>query len=471
MSLWKENADGIAALKSAVASDAWTENKDLIAPHLREWRDKYQGKTNLMLMPRTTKQVQQLVQVANSHRIPLTPQGGNTGLVGGSLPGLDGTDSVLLSFKRMTDIQIEGSTAVAGAGVTISALQDAADKAGYLFPVSLASEGSCTVGGAIATNAGGIHVIRYGVMRQLTMGVEAVLADGSLIDETADLIKDNSGYRLTPLLTGSEGTLGLISKARLKLFPKERAHITGWLELESFDEAAALLELLRQETDGRLSVFEVMSNYSLQLASTHLPAANATLSALNYQHAPWSVLFEVGLSQEEPALKERLSDIIVNQHGLKNAVLAASEQQRQAMIAVREGLSAAQKHQGVSIKHDISLPIKAMPQFLSEGEALVQKLIPGSRPVVFGHLGDGNLHYNLMQPEGGADLLKDRWSTVQTAVHDLVHAHGGSLSAEHGIGRMKKADLARLEPARLAAMQRLKAALDPHTILNPGVII
>lgn len=463
--------DAIAALQVSAGSANWTDDPALLAPHLEEWRGKYHGKTDLMVKPRSAEHLSDIVKTAHQHRVALTPQGGNTGLVGGSLPGLGPVPSVLINFSHMTDMSFDHDSLVAGAGVPIAQVQQAADQHGRLFPLSLASEGSATVGGTIATNAGGIHVVRYGMMRALTLGVEAVLADGSIVDETAPLLKDNSGYRLTPLLAGSEGTLGLVTKARLALFPPEKAHITGWLEVDDIKAAIDLFYGLKDLCQGRLSVFELMSCQALQLAKTHIEDVPQILNAIGYTGAAWSILFELGLPTKDDGLENVLTDWLSAHPSLKNAALAQSDHQRQSLFSVREGLSEAQKRHGVSIKHDISLPLDQMPAFLNAAADRASRRLPGTTPLVFGHLGDGNLHYNIM--EGGpcdAPRLHQEWAATQSDIHDLVADLGGSISAEHGIGRMKKQDLKKLYPTRYEAMVKLKQAMDPHGLFNPGVL-
>lgn len=464
----------IEALTRIAGPGGATTDQDLIAPHCREWRDKFTGRTDLMLTPMTTDTVSRCLAYANAHGLAVKPQGGNTGLVGGSTPGLEGRTEILLSLKKMTMVtepDAASSSLVAEAGATIASVQDRASGSDLMFPLSLASEGSCTVGGTIATNAGGVHVIRYGTMRSLTMGVECVLADGQVLDATAPLIKDNTGYALSSLIAGSEGTIGVITRARLKLVAPERTRTTALLAAGTADDTLRLLGHMRSRFGDCLSAFEAISEAALDLAVTHTGGVRRPYG----EHADWHVLVELGTADPEAPLRDRLESELASQLEaglLKSGVVAQSLSDRQAFWQLREGLSEAQKKAGASIKHDISLPLDQIPHFLSEAGQLIETMVPGSRPTPFGHLGDGNLHYNILEtrPEKRRVFLT-RFEPVNHAIHDLVVRLGGSISAEHGIGTLKREDLARLKPdAAVSSMRAIKTALDPNGILNPGVL-
>lgn len=468
----------IKDFKSVAGSGNWTDNPDILASHLTEWRGKYHGKTPLMVMPRCTQDVSNLAKLAAQHRISLVPQGGNTGLVGGGLPGLDDQiDQILMSFKHMTKVTHEKSDSlIAEAGVTITSLQQAAEGQGRYFPLSLASEESCTVGGTIATNAGGIHVIRYGTMRSLTLGVEAVLPGGGIINELRPVLKDNTGYRLTPLLAGSEGTLGLITKARLKLFPPEDTHLTLWADLLDMSSCLSLLEMCQRIGGTNLSVFEVMSREALILAEKNIEGCAALLKTRD-RAAPWSALIEFGFSGQSETRKDEIARKLClltepSGSGIVHLIAATNNRHRSVFFHCREHLSEAQKREGISVKHDISLPLETIDHFIQTTTAKAQKMIEGVRPIIFGHLGDGNLHFNLMQPvQMDGALFAQNWDRLQNMVHEQVSLLGGSISAEHGIGRMKKKALARYEdPDKITAMKKIKSALDPDGLFNPGVI-
>lgn len=436
-----------------------------------EWRDKYVGETPIVLMPSTTQQVADIICYCNKHQIPVVPQGGNTGLVGGGIPGLGNTLEVLLSTKRLNlsvNISKDDSTLTCGAGCIIQQLQDAADRENFLFPLSLASDGSCTAGGVVSTNAGGMHVIRYGTVRDFLVGVEAVLPDGSIINELSPLKKDNTGYRLSPLIAGAEGTLGIVTKASFRLSPKERTHATGWLAVPSIEAALELLVLAKNQLGNIISVFEVMHRDAIGFVLKHMDGARNPLC----ENPAWSILIEIASNNESDDIANMLENVLtaaLEADVIMDGAIAQSDQQRSAFWSLRENISEAQKLEGGSIKHDISVPIAKIPAFVHEATAAIEAMFPASRVTPFGHLGDGNLHFNVMQPEhGNKDDFLAGWEEMNTLVHDIVVAYGGSISAEHGIGIMKREELERTKgKAELQAMRAIKQALDPKGIMNP----
>ncbi|HEY4112776.1 MAG TPA: FAD-binding oxidoreductase [Rhizomicrobium sp.] len=461
----------LSRLKEAVGSGGFTEDLQEIVPHVVEWRSKYQGHTPLMLKPRTTAEVSHALTICNETQTPIVPQGGNTGLVGGQIP-LGG--EILLSLSRMNAIRHvhpEGMSVVAEAGVILADLQRAAGEAGRLFPLSLASEGSCTIGGNVSTNAGGVNVLRYGNARELVLGLEVVLADGRVLDLLRTLRKDNTGYDLKQIFVGAEGTLGIITAAALKLFPLPSERITAFAAVPDVQSAIGLLNAAQDSTGGLVSAFELMPRLGLELVLAHIPQTTDPLAA----PSPWYALIEVAsagaVDMRTPVMKA-LEDAMEN--GIAtDAVIASNEAQRQAMWRLRESLSEAQKLEGASIKHDVSVPIAAMPEFLRRGIAAVQQIIPGARPVPFGHLGDGNIHFNFSAPKGGDEAaFRARWDDVNRAVHDIVREFGGSISAEHGVGVLKREEIVRTKTvAEVDIMRALKRTLDPKNILNPGKVV
>jgi FAD/FMN-containing dehydrogenase len=464
----------INALTEILGAKGAIADAQVLALHLEEWRGKFFGKTQLMIAPDSAETAVKAVEYCHHHHIALVPQGGNTGLVGGSLPGLADRDEILLSTKRMRrelTVDTENLSITADAGFTVAEIQKAAADKGLLFPLSLASEGSCTVGGIISTNAGGVHVIRYGSTRALTLGLQAILPTGVLYDGLTALRKDNTGYDLTQLLVGAEGSLGLVTKAVFKLFPAEIQRHTAWLSVPSPDAAISLLKSARTATGDRVSVFEIMPQQGLQFVLKHIANTRNPIEI----EAPWFLLLEVASSCIDTALEDTLQSWLATQmeNGqILDGTLAVSEKQRLDFWRLRESMSEAQKHEGGSIKHDISVPVSAIPAFIEETTTALEGTYSGCRVTPFGHVGDGNLHFNVMQPQN-ADKVEylSRWEEMNQLVHDLTTKYGGSISAEHGIGSLKKAELARTKSVEeIAAMQAIKNALDPHNIMNPGVI-
>jgi FAD/FMN-containing dehydrogenase len=460
--------DILDRLKEVAGAKGFSQDAHEIAPHLEEWRSKYKGHTPLLLKPADTEQVAAILSICNETKTPIVTQGGNTGLVGGQIP-LHG--EVLLSTARLNAVRaldVHGMTITVEAGVILAAVQAAAAEKNLLFPLSLASEGSCTIGGNIATNAGGTHVLRYGMARALVLGLEVVRADGTRLDMLRTLHKDNTGYDLKQLFIGSEGTLGVITAASLRLFAMPGVRVVALAAVPTPQEAITLLGQMQAVTGGMISAFELIPQLALDLVCRHIAGARMPLT----EKSPWYVLIEVTGGKDtnlgivaETALGAALDSGIVS-----DAVVATSDAQAAALWKLREGISEAQKREGASIKHDISVPVAAIPAFLKKATAAVQALVPGTRPVSFGHLGDGNLHFNFQSPKPGDDpAFLARWDDIQLCVHDVVKTFGGAISAEHGIGAMKVNALPRYKShEELDAMRALKAVFDSNNILNPG---
>lgn len=459
-------ADCIKTLKAALPPAAYCEDSALIAPHLREWRDKFFGQTPLLLLPANTDDVSQIVKICATYNIALMPQGGNTGLVGGNTP----QGEILISLKRMRAIRRacpDDNVLIAEAGVTLLEAQQTAEKIGRKFPLSLASEGSCTIGGNLSTNAGGVHVIKYGTAKDLCLGVEAVLPNGDIHRGLSALKKDNTGYDLSRLFLGAEGTLGIITAASLKLFPKPNATQRAMAGLNTVKDALALLNMAQNPA---LTLFEIIPRIGLDLVTTYIPEMRDPF-ATPYD---WYVLIDwefYGKDTGEQTVQNVL--IQATEAGLiEDAILAQSESQAANLLALRENLSAAQKFNGGSIKHDISVPVACLPEFFERANKASQKCVPGCRPVGFGHLGDGNIHYNVAQPEDmDKEAFMAHWDQLTSLINDIVCELGGSISAEHGIGILKKDELARrADPVKLGLMRNIKQILDPKNIMNPRVM-
>ncbi|HEX4269829.1 MAG TPA: FAD-binding oxidoreductase [Rhizomicrobium sp.] len=455
-------------LKDAVGAKGFSEDPAEIAPHLEEWRSKYRGHTPLLLKPATTAEVSAVLRICQETDTKLVTQGGNTGLVGGQIP-LHG--EVLLSTKKLNRIRHldeSGMTLTVEAGVTLAEVQHAADNANLLFPLSLASEGSCTIGGNIATNAGGTHVLRYGMTRALVLGLEVVLPGGVVLPMLRSLLKDNSGYDLKQAFIGSEGTLGVVTAASLKLFPKPEVAVVAFAAVPSPAAALKLLGAMQHATSGMLSAFELIPRVALEFVTRHIVGTRDPLPS----PSPWYVLMEAtgGRHANLTASFEDGMAAAIETGLVSNAVVASNHAQAAALWKLRESISESQKREGASIKHDISVPVAAIPDFLAKATPAVQAILPDARAVSFGHLGDGNLHFNFNSPKAGDDpAFLAQWDEVQQVVHDIVKEFGGSISAEHGIGAMKVGALPRYKShEELDAMRAMKDAFDPKHILNPG---
>jgi FAD/FMN-containing dehydrogenase len=443
-------------------------------PYLQEWRDLYIGRTPMVLRPATVEQTAAILKLANDERIAIVPQGGNTGLVGGQIPFETGGE-IVLSLDRMRAIRAvdaAGNTLTAEAGATLQSVQEAAAGVDRLFPLSLGSEGTCQIGGNLATNAGGIHVLCYGNARDLVLGIEAVFPGGEIWNGLKTLRKDNTGYDLKSLLIGSEGTLGVITAASLKLFPRPAEVTTVFVGCSSLDAVARLFNCAFESAGPLLTAFELIPRLLIEFLLTHYPRTRDPLPDAQ----PWYVLLQVSSPLPE-GLSERVTMNLLEdalEKGIvADAAVASSEAQAKDFWQIRETISEVQKHEGGSIKHDISVPVAAIPAFIAGADAAVERLVPGARPVPFGHYGDGNIHYNVSQPVGAdkAAFLA-RWDEMADAVHAVVARFGGSISAEHGIGRMKADALEAVKsPVELELMRRVKAAFDPRGILNPGKLL
>jgi FAD/FMN-containing dehydrogenase len=446
---------------------------DVMQPHLQEWRGLWTGKAQMLVRPGSTAEVSAVLRLAHATGTPVVPQGGNTGGVGGQIPDGSGR-AILLSLSRLNRIRaLEplSNTVTVEAGVVLQRLQEAAAEADRLFPLSLASEGSCTIGGNLATNAGGTGVIAYGNMRDLVLGLEVVLADGQIWNGLSALRKDNAGYEMKHLFIGAEGTLGIITAATLKLFPRPRARATAFAGVPSVEAALRLLARTQGATGGVLTTFELIPRLGIEMV---LGAAPGTRDPLEAPH-PWYVLMEISAQQEAgltDAVELALSDA-VDVGDISDVTLAASDAQRANLWKLREDLPHAQGLEGGSIKHDISVPVASVPAFMAEALEMLAARYPGCRPCPFGHLGDGNIHFNVTQPKGAdkAQFLA-QYDEMNMAVYDVVQRYGGSIAAEHGVGQMKRALLPRYKnPVALALMRSLKATLDPRGILNPGKVL
>jgi len=461
------------ALRAAVGERQVLCDGDLSAWEL-DWRKRYRGRALAVVRPASTAEVAAVVKACAAHGVAIVPQGGNTGLVGGSVPDASGTQ-VLLSLTRMNrvrHIDVANSTMTVDAGCVLQSLQDAAAAQGFLLPLSLAAEGSCTIGGNLATNAGGTQVLRYGNARELCLGLEVVGADGAVWEGLSGLRKDNTGYDLRDLFIGSEGTLGIITGATLKLYPQPAAVMTALAAVPTLDAAVRLLQAAQARLGAGLTGFEVMGELALSLVHKHFPQLPRPLPA-----SPWTVLLEQSDTEGQTharTLFESLLESALEDGHVTDAAIAESIEQSHAMWHLRESIPLAQAEEGLNIKHDISLPVSRIPAFVESTDAALQAAIPGVRLVDFGHLGDGNLHYNVQAPQGvgAADFLREHEPRVNTIVYDAVMAHGGSISAEHGIGALKREELAqRKSPVALAMMRSIKQALDPRNLLNPGRVL
>mgnify|MGYP005813625343 CR=1 FL=1 len=445
-----------------------------IQPYCQEPRDRYFGRTPLVLRPAGTAEVSAILKLAHEERVAIVPQGGNTGLVGGQVPFEKGGE-IVLSLARMQAIRSidpAGNTLLAEAGATLKSVQDAAASVDRLFPLSLASEGTCQIGGNIATNAGGVHVLRYGNMRDLVLGIEAVFPGGEIWNGLKTLRKDNTGYDIRNLLVGSEGTLAVITAASLKLFPRPAEVAAAFAGCASLEAVAQFFTRAFERAGPLLTAFELIPRIAVEFLREHLPRIRDPLAASH----PWYVLFEISSPLPDGfagQLVLALLEEALDKGTVTDAAVAASEAQARSFWCLRESIPEVQKHEGGSIKHDVSVPVSAIPAFIAEAGEAVARLIPGARPVPFGHYGDGNIHYNITQPKGAdkAAFLA-RWDEVSDAVQAIVLGFGGSISAEHGIGRMKAQALQSVKaPVELALMRRIKEAFDPRGILNPGKLL
>ena len=445
-----------------------------VAPYLVDWRGRYTGRARAVVRPGSTADVVAIVRSCAHARVPIVPQGGNTGLVGGGTPD-DSGNALVVSLQRMNRVRAvdtDNDTITVEAGCILQSVQETALANQRLFPLSLAAEGSCTIGGNLATNAGGTQVLRYGNTRDLALGLEAVLADGSVCDGLRGLRKDNAGYDLRNLLIGSEGTLGIITAATLKLFPLPRAQVTALAALPTLEAAVGLLNRARAAAGAGLTAFEVMSAVCLQRAVRELPRLRMPLPFAQ----PWFALLELSDHESEAharSLLEALLEAAIEGGGVADAAIAQSLADSKAMWALREGIPEAHAKGGGNVKHDIALPVSAIAEFVASTNAALRQRFEWIQPSVFGHLGDGNLHYN-MATHDGVPVARafERQHEINRIVHDAVAARGGSISAEHGVGQLKREDLPRYKsPGEMAAMRAIKQALDPLGLMNPGKVL
>jgi D-lactate dehydrogenase (cytochrome) len=466
----------LARFADIVGPGAVLSSPEDMAPHLVEPRGLFQGKARAVVKPATTEEAAAVVAACHAAGVPVVPQGGNTGLVGGNVPFEHGGE-VVISTVRMNRIRALDPinlTATVEAGVILADLQAAADDADCLFPVSLAAEGSCQIGGNIAANAGGTGVLRYGNMREQVLGLEVVLPDGRIWNGLRRLGKDNAGYALRHLFIGSEGTLGLVTAATLKLYPKPTATATAFCGVEDLAHVTTLLRHARAWSGDGVTAFEFMPRFGIEITCRHMPGCADPLEA----PWPWYVLIELSSARPDSAagVREDLEGLLgaAFEDGLiGDAVLAESLDQRDALWRLRESMSEAQGFEGGSIKHDVSLPVSDIPAFIARANQAVTEAMPGLRPCPFGHLGDGNVHYNLTQPEGmdKAEYLS-HWDAMNRIVHDIVVEMDGSIAAEHGVGRIKVGELERLKaPVELEMMRAVKHAIDPAGLFNPGKVL
>jgi len=441
----------------------------------RDWRGREHGKALCVVRPAHTKEVSAVVKACAAVGVAMVPQGGNTGLVMGSTPDTSGQE-IVISLQRMNKVRhidIANATLTAEAGCILQHLQQTADQSGFLLALSLASEGSCTLGGNLASNAGGTQVLRYGNTRDLCLGLEVVTAQGDVWSGLSGLRKDNTGYDLRHLFIGSEGTLGIITAATMKLFPKPAAQRTAWAAVPSVQAALDLLGLAQQHLGAGLTGFEMMSQAALGLVARHFPALKVPF----WQEAPYCVLLELSDTESESHAEQRLEQLLgiaLDKNVASEVVIAQSLSQSRELWQVRESISSAQAAEGLNIKHDISLPVSAIPAFVKQTDTALANALPGLRIVNFGHLGDGNLHYNIQCPEGAdaAHFLKTNEPQVNDMVYDAVMSFGGSVSAEHGIGRLKVESLPHYkDPVALQLMRNIKQALDPQKLMNPGRVL
>jgi len=466
--------DALLGALRAIVGDRHAFAEGDLTPWELDWRKRYRGKARAVVRPASTAEVAQVVRACARAGSPIVAQGGNTGLVGGSVPDGSGAQ-VVLSLTRMNrvlDLDAANLTLTVQAGCVLQAAQEAAAAAGLLYPLSLAAEGSATIGGNLATNAGGTQVLRYGNARELCLGLEVVTAAGEVWNGLTGLRKDNTGYDLRDLFIGSEGTLGIITAATLRLFPRPAARTTALAACGSLAQCVQLLQLTQARCASALTGFEVMNEFSLGLVHRHFPQLRQPLPP-----APWTVLLELSDAETESharATFEGVLEAALERHIIADAAVAESLEQARALWHLRESIPLAQAEEGLNVKHDISLPVSRVPSFCDSTGAALERAFAGVRLVNFGHLGDGNLHYNVQAPEGmePATFLREHEAAVNALVYDAVAAHGGSISAEHGIGTLKRDLLARHKsPVALQLMRAVKSALDPQGLFNPGRVL
>ena len=464
----------LSELKAAVGDGSWLESPDDVAPFLSDFRRLYHGSAALVLLPRNVDEVARVLQICNRAQVAVVPHGGNTSYCGGATPDETGAQ-IVLSLRRLNRVrQVDAAdySMTVEAGCTLAEAQAAARNADRLFPLSLGSEGTAQIGGNLSTNAGGTAVLRYGMMRDLVLGLEVVLADGRVLRGLKSLRKDNTGYDVKSLFIGAEGTLGVITAACLKLFPQPADTATALAGIDSPQRALDLLARLRTAAGDQVTSFELMPRLAVQLTVKHVQGVADPLD----QNTPWYLLIELGSPNPQQGLLTLLTSTLEEAAAagtIQDAMLATSMAQAQAMWKLRESVPEAQRRHGASLKHDVSVPISAIPTLIEKGAALVQRLAPEGDVISYGHAGDGNLHFNVSQkPDADIKSFVARGPALEHAMFDLVESLGGSISAEHGIGRLKAAEFARrADPVELAVMYELKRALDPKGIMNPGKVL
>jgi FAD/FMN-containing dehydrogenase len=466
----------LAKAGAVLGSRGLTTDADLTLPWLTDWRGRYHGRAMAMASPANTAELAGLMKLCSEHNIPVVPQGGNSGMSGGATPDDSGT-ALLLSMRRMNAIRsldVQARQATCEAGVILETLHNAAEAEGLRFPLTLGGKGSATVGGLISTNAGGTQVLAHGSMRALVLGIEAVLADGSIFNALTPLKKDNRGFDLKQMLIGSEGTLGIVTAATLKLVPALADRVVVWAGVKSLQVARRLMLHCEAAAGDALEGFEVMPQSSLEAVMGYLPDARAPLADAH----PWHVLVEIVADHATAdGLRDRVEAIIADafEAGLiDDAVLSANEAQAEAFWILRDSVAPAERAKGPAMQHDISVPVEKMPDFVDHAVATIEAAHPGTEAIAFGHLGDGNVHFHVISPSGSerAAWEASEGKAISAEVHDMVVAWGGSISAEHGIGQLKRAELERLsDPVSLAMMRAVKQALDPKGLLNPGKLV
>ncbi len=464
------NADALAAIRAAVGDKGVVEGDDK-APFLSEWRGRWPGEAAMIVTPASTQEVSAVVKICAERNIAITPQGGNTGLVGGQIPF---GDEILLSLKRMRrirDVSALNNTMTVDAGLTLAEAQMAASDVARLFPLSIGSEGSCQIGGAISTNAGGVNVLRYGNMRDLVLGLEAVTPNGEIWNGLKRLRKDNTGYDLKQLLIGGEGTLGIVTGAVLKLFPQPADVVTACAGVKSADDAVALLSFAQGVTGGAATSFELMSRRCVELVLKHIPDTRDPLGDVH----SWYVLMEFSSGQQS-GLRKAIETMLAgafDQNLIGDATIADSAAHAAMLWRIRHSISEAINGEGLGARHDVSVATSDIPAFLEKADAEVAAMAPGARVVAFGHIGDGNIHYDVIPPDGaGKNALDDKRPIIEKAVYDVIDRFDGSISAEHGIGRHRRDTLAKRKSAiELEMMRAIKNALDPKGIMNPGKML
>ncbi len=449
-------------------------DQGVISSYLVEQRGLYHGRTPLVLRPSSPKEVSEIMKLASATGTPIVPQGGNTGLVGAQQPD-ESANEIIVSMERLNrirSIDVEGNLALVEAGVVLQTLQEKVDEKGRFFPLSLGSEGSCQIGGNLSSNAGGTDVLAYGNTRELCLGLEVVLPDGRILDDLRYVKKDNSGYDLKDLFIGAEGTLGIITAAVMKLFPKPQGKAVAYAGMKSPEKALELLLLAQKKAGSMLTGFELMAKVGMEMSLRYVKGARAPLE----HESEWYVLLDLSSSHSDGEANNTMEDILsdaLQQGIIEDASIAQSVSQQKEFWRLREDMSPAQKLEGGSIKHDISVPIASIPDFISEAAKIIETISPGARIVCFGHMGDGNLHYNVSQPVGAdKQAYLSLWGEMNHRIHTLVMSYNGSFSAEHGIGQLKRKELVAFKsPVALSLMRSIKQLFDPKNIMNPGKML